>query len=55
MSHRCASASELFLTLISTIALGLQDNNIRYVALNTLARVVGVDTQASVLTAPRSC
>ena len=24
----------------------LQDNNIRYVALNTLARVVGVDTQA---------
>lgn len=23
-----------------------QDNNIRYVALNTLARVVGVDTQA---------
>lgn len=24
-----------------------QDNNIRYVALNTLARVVGVDTQAS--------
>lgn len=24
----------------------MQDNNIRYVALNTLARVVGVDTQA---------
>ena len=30
-----------------TAAMSLpQDNNIRYVALNTLARVVGVDTQA---------
>ena len=33
-------------TSVAVAVLVCRDNNIRYVALNTLAKVVGVDTQA---------